>query len=348
MKKAIFFYCIFFYKFLYASEYTPDIKALLPDRETPVLDFEPLAGGMSNNIIRFKTPDKTFVFRYPKTKSAPSRFERILAISQKAARLKLSPEVHGVNNEKQHVLMEHIEETSWPLYTENPQPYHSTMNVLRKYHDAMRPEALQSNPQSFAPFAGTLAGTEKLTLNPEMPEQLHRAYDVVRKYHDETKPWLQENATWYHGDFKLGNVLLAPPSTPCGPLTPWLIDFDSANIGHPYFDVVKFSQKLPEESRLALLQAYLRREATNEERKHFKITDNARRMVVANIRLQAALDAVRRARPDQKLLSKTEMHQLLESTQALPTQSTYSLDDPNPEHQQLAAAYALHEFLRNS
>ena len=67
-------------------------------------------------------------------------------------------------------------------------------------------------------------------------------------------PWLSTRKVMCHGDFHKENVLLK--SCEDG-LQPWLIDFDSAEVGHPFFDVFKFSLRLKPEQRNALLQTYL-------------------------------------------------------------------------------------------
>lgn len=254
------------------------------------------------------------------------------------------PHIYNANDEHQQMLMSYIPNVVWPSYEENEQPYVATMHRLKLFHNGMRSAALKNNPTMFQPFAAILDREKYFIDNPEMPHQLKVAFDRIKISYQRMVSWLKKHATIYHGDLKKKNVLIEQKEDQ---LHPWLIDFEYAAVGHPYFDVVKFSQKLPAQQRVALFQAYVGHVPTAQETMHFTILDNALRMLIALIRFDLALK-VQASAENPALLSKKEMEDLLNSPEALPSQATILLSDPDPKRQQLAAVYALDDFLRNS
>lgn len=339
---------IFLFSYVFLSAQNPNnqiIQRLLPEHDSCIVEYQKLPGGLSNDITLYKTSlGNAYIFRQAKKLDDKGHFNNIVALAKKAALLHMAPEIYGADDGRQCMLMAYIENVPWPSFEDNEQPYRAAMVLLRAFHDAMRADALKDKPTEFEPFVSNIKKTEHLLTRPNMPQHVQLACHRMKTMYEYTKSWLEKQATLYEGDCKKGNVLLEQRESE---LHPWLIDFDSMNIGHPYFDVVKFSFRLPPEQRLLLFEMYLDRQPTQEERVHFAILDSALRLLIALIRFDVAL-TVHAFDESPELLTKKQMEELLDSPQALPSQSTILLRDPDPKIQQLAALYALHDFLRCS
>lgn len=307
---------------------------------------EHVASGLTNIAVKCTTTSgNVYIFRYAQHPGANHHFYQSYTVAHKAAQLHCAPRIIAVDNVHKCMLMEYIDSAPWPLYENNPQPYKATMKMLRQFHDNMR---LITNtiPGSklYAPFSAIRGKEKQLLSNPLMPHQLKKAFDIIRTYIKRSEGWLEKNGTTYHGDLKNKNVVLERRE---GELHPLLIDFDYSAMGHPYFDVVKFSQKLEHVQRMELFNVYLGKVPTTVEKEQFLLMDNTLRMLIALIRFQDFLRA-HENNPSAPVLTKKEMEDLLDSSAPLPSQATILISDPNPKQQQLAAVYALHEFLRGN
>jgi aminoglycoside phosphotransferase (APT) family kinase protein len=324
------------------------IKDLLPASDNTIIECIAFKSGKTNNTALCTTKSGTqYIFRYPKKYDALSNFNEALAVTQKASELYLTPVLYNYNKNTQEILMAYIQSSAWPSYEEDRQPYISTMRLLRQFHGAMRfhySKTIQ-HQKVYHPFKGILRNLQALMLNPEMPKHIKTAFNTIELFEKKMNPWLKHNATICHGDFHRGNVLLENLGTE---LAPWIIDFDSLHLGHPYFDVVKFSCKLDPSQRKTLFQDYLKSQTlTKEQINHFDIMDNTLCMIVVIIRFNTAAQTLKSTQVED-ILSKKDMEELLESSDQLPSQSTIRADDPDPKKQQLAAIYALREFLRKT
>lgn len=330
---------------IYACEHSETVQKLLPTANEYVVACHAIIGGQSSNVFLCQSStDKWYIFRYYKNIILRDDFERVLTIAQKAADLQIHPKLYGFNIEQQQTLMDYIEMSQWPSYIKNSQPYHAAMQTLRVLHDALRSEIVYECPNIPAPFLSVYLNEPILMSNPDMPKQLGLAFDIVKQWNERVAPWLATHATICHGDFTRSNVLLQKDGMV---YRPWVIDFDSAAIGHPYFDVVKFLKKLTSSQRMDLFESYLGHAPTDEEISQFNIIDNVMRMVVVIIRFKLAF-AIQKAGNYEECLSQKDMEALLDSANPLPSHSTIPLHDTSLKMQQLAAVYALHEFLRFS
>jgi len=236
------------------------------------------------------------------------------------------------------MLIEYIESVPWPSYEENPIPYKKTMEILKVFHKKMPCETLLLQPSVYAPFEHILHLGGKLEKQGLVPTQFSLALKKTKKIFEELKPWLKNNATLCHGDFCKQNVLLSQD------LDPILIDFDSASIGDPLFDVVKFSLSLLPEQRLELFETYLgNRPPSIEELRHFELIDLTLLMLIATIRFNFAQN-----QSLEGTLSQTEMDLILTSNKVLPSFLEISFEDASAKARQLGALYALSEFLRKT
>ncbi|MFI5333272.1 MAG: phosphotransferase, partial [Candidatus Babeliales bacterium] len=209
-------------------------QELLPITDRCIVECEHLPGGLSHNIIKYKTSlGNYYIFRQGKKRGNKDRFNRVVSIAQQVAKLQLAPYIYNFNDTHQQILMSYIPNVAWPSYEENEQPYGATMHMLRKFHDGLRSEVLKSNPTTYQPFSAILDREKYFIDDPNLPHQFKVAFDRVKISYEKVQPWLKTNATIYHGDLKKKNVLLEQKDDQ---LRPWLIDFEYAAVGHPYFD----------------------------------------------------------------------------------------------------------------
>lgn len=340
----IFFLLMIYASIGYACEYADAVQKLLPSYEYVTI-CEYLPGGQSNNVVLCKTQlDHWYVFRYYKNLKTKEDFIRVLNITQKAADLSIHPRIIGSNDDLQQVLMDYIPGSLWPTYERNKQPYKAAMTILRMLHDALPASAINDYPRAAAPFLSVILNAEILHDQPGLPRQLWQAFKIVNQFHESMLPWLDKHAVLCHGDFKRSNVLLQRNRVS---YHPWIIDFDSAAIGHPYYDVVKFSRKLTPAQRTELFEEYLGHAPTAVETLHFNIIDSVVRMVIAIIRFKLVI-ALQKLNPVEESFSQEELEALLDIPDPLPLQATVPLKDACIKEQQLGAVYALHEFLQCS
>lgn len=317
------------------------IKSILPKGESP-LKIEKVEGGFSNNLWRVDTETRVYIFRSPKMRDTPSRFMQLLQVSKYAFEHGISPQIVGENVQDQQMLLEYIDHSPWPSYEENPAPYKATMKVLRCFHEKMQPFAYKVSDVAPAPFALIFNEGDKLAKTVDMPTHFSVALKKVEQIFDRLKPWLKNHATLCHGDFHKGNVLLSKTKG----LAPMLIDFDSMSMGDPLFDVVKFSISLPQKYRFEMFNEYLGgRLPTTQEQAHFELMDLALLMVIASVRFKSAQNA---QGDPQERLNKTEIEEMLNSEEPLPSFLKMPFGDTSPKARQKGATYALGEFLKRT
>ncbi len=304
----------------------------LPYLKNPV-KIEALEGGFTNAIYRIDTKHASFIHRTPKEKGDEAKFRKVLELTKKAAAFSLGPKVFGESVPHQEMLLEYIESAPWPTYEIDPQPFEKTMEYLQAYHKRVK----EPKTNRFAPFNWIIDESDRLV---DMPDEFYAAVLKIKAMQERLRPWLEEHATLCHGDFHKGNVLLKKQRK-C--FRPYLIDFDSNAIGHPYIDVVKFSVALPQNARMKLFSCYLgKRKPTKEEVQHFEFLDLALLMVITIVRFRSA----QKADPILKRLSKEEMEKMLRSKEKLPSFLSINFKDTSPEARQKGALYALAEFMQ--
>lgn len=212
------------------------------------------------------------------------------------------------------------------------------MLLLKTFHEKMPSSRRIDREAIYAPFSYIFYVGKQLEKKEGMPRHFSIALRQTEKFLEELTPWLKDHATLCHGDFCKSNVLLSPN------LIPLLIDFDSVSIGHPVFDVVKFSLSLLPNQRLELFQTYLENPNPSlEDLRHFEIMDLSLLMLVAILRFDEA-----RHGPPQEQWTKAELENLLDSKDPLPSFRSVDFLDTSSKARQLGAAYALAEFLKRS
>lgn len=324
--------------FLQSSNPGPSLEQTIHKMLTTPKDIqkiEKMEGGFSNDIWQVYTEDKKYILREKSRKVKTASFIKDLEIAKKASFHGVGPEVIGVNIRKQQMLIEYIDNISWPTYEENSKPYKDTMQALRTFHEKMPSATPLHKTALYTPFEYILRVGQRLEKAGKVPKQYSFALKMIKELFKELKPWLKKNATLCHGDFCKQNVLLSPS------LTPTLIDFDSSSIGDPFFDLVKFSLSLLPHQRQELFQEYLGSNSPSlEQQRHFQIADLTLLMLISTIRFNFAENGEMN-----DILSKQDMELLLESSSTLPSFFEIPFEDTSPKARQLGALYALAEFL---
>ncbi len=313
------------------------LQRLLPRGES-LQKIEPLKGGFANYIWEVFTEKHHYILREKRKKVTHCSFMRDLHIAQKAFQYHMGPQVLGANTQRQQILLEYIKHSSWPFYKKNFQPYQETMKLLRSFHDQMPIQTHINKQTIFAPFYSLFTMRNMLQeSSAEIPSQYFLAAKKMEEVFQKIHPWLQKHARLCHGDFCRANVLLSEQ------LSPTLIDFDSAFLGDPFFDIIKFSAALPLDKRLELFKSYLGdQEPTLEQLCHFKLMDLTFLMVVATLRFESA----QTLNGPEERLSKQAMEEILNKQENLPSWTEVPFGMNSPQLKQTAALYALAEFLR--
>lgn len=280
-----------------------------------------LSGGCENNLY---LSGKT-VLRTPKKMRPPADFEKSLSISQQASDRGIGPLLQSFEKEKQEMCMQYIDHTEWPVYKENPAPYHATMKALRIFHDTV---TIDTQSKAYSPFDFIFSYFNSFDQK-KLPQQFIEAINKMQRIYERLKPWLKKNAVLCHGDFHKGNVLIEKTTQKA-----FLIDFDCAALGHPFFDIAKFSLALSKDERLHLLQSYLGKKPTRTQLRHFAFLHLATLMVIAVNRYRWGQNGKLQKDDMEKLFHKKDNPSFLQ----------VSFKDPSDEGKQRAAVFALQEF----
>lgn len=319
-----------------------EIEQLIPQSEK-IKQIESFKGGYANNVAKVVTDKGAYLFRSDRVKRDADQFAKMTAIATLASQKGLAPEVVAINFGKQQLLLRYIEHEPWPLFEENPQPYYETMHALRQFHEEVSPSFQMDEENGYFPFSFIRVKGKELLQTTPLPSCFEEALDRMEGLYSLQHPWLKKHAVLCHGDFHKWNVLLAREGEN---LKPYLIDFDTFIVGDPLLDVAKFSLRLPQEAREALLSAYLGIPSLSESEKgHFERTDCSLLMVVAITRFDAAKPVDGDTRPR---MSQSEMDELIDSTDPLPSFLSVPYNDSSPVAKQRGALYALAEFLCRS
>jgi aminoglycoside phosphotransferase (APT) family kinase protein len=336
---ALLFMGAFFFhdEYLLSSPKTVEncIQKMLPKEES-LVSIEPLQGGFMNTIWQVYTSKGRYILREKAGKVSASAFLKDIEMAKKASEYGIGPEVIGINVRRQQILLEYIEHVEWPKFTKNSEPYKKAMLALKIFHEKMPASRRFDKSDSYAPFS-YIFYKGKL-MKEKLPMEFSLALEKLEAILEELTPWLKEHAVLCHGDFCKANVLLSKD------LSPHLIDFDSASIGDPLLDVVKFSLNLSKEARLELFRTYLGISSLSEkEIRHFEMMDLSILMLITTCRF----DAAQKLSSEEKL-STFEMERILRSKEPLPSFREVSFKINSAKTKQLAALFALSEFLKRS
>ncbi|MCH9614001.1 MAG: hypothetical protein SP1CHLAM54_10100 [Chlamydiia bacterium] len=253
-----------------------------------------------------------YVLRTPKCKTqfSDKQFKEMAELSVLIGDEGIGPTVYSVDLDTQTLKLEYIDARPFPTYEEDQKAYHDSVRLLKRFH-AIAPFHEYSSPKPFS---------LEVPKSP-LPKHFFEAMEKTKRLYLKVLPYIEAHGVLCHGDFHTRNVLLGKE--------PKLIDFDYTCYGHPFYDLAKFSIRLPKPDRLSLLKTYLGHIPTSEERIQFECIETALLMNIAINRFKC---------PGEMTIE--EMETLLDSG---PLPSCITLEVK--ESPQRGALYALSSFL---
>jgi thiamine kinase-like enzyme len=262
-----------------------------------------------------------------------------LKVSQCAASLQVSPQLISSDMTRKQMMFQYISCKEWPSFEENSKPYFEAMRLLKVFHDKAKKLIQNDKPVTVSPFSYIIErGKTMMKETPSLPKQFSQIVERVQVIFDSSVEVLKNTATFCHGDFHKDNALYDGKRV-------FLIDWETTSWGDPIIDVVKFSLRLKAEDRMKLYEEYLGHSPTPQEKAHFQLIDIAFLAVVVIVRMGLAYS---QKVLSSELLSQSEMEQILQSTDKLPSFLAVSFADSSPKSRQKGALYALAEFLRRT
>jgi thiamine kinase-like enzyme len=301
---------------------------LLPKLEA--FTATPITKGFASTVFHIKTEsDLQFIYRQTDGSTKKS-FEKEIKISKIVAKLNLGPAVCHHSCKLRAMLLEYIPNKPWPKYSEDKKPFHAAIQALRQIHDKI--PTTEYKMQSYEPFASVKRVFRCISNSNQIPNKLITIIKKVKIIGQQLKPWLNQNAVMLHGDLHPGNILVGKKIS--------FIDWTSAKIGHPFYDLVKFSIKLKAKERLSLLNTYLQKEASSLEIKHFHLINLVYLVSFATYCFRTAIKS------KEDVYTKEELKNLLKTP--LPTFASINFFDRGAKNLQYGALCALKEFEENA
>lgn len=239
--------------------------------QNPLTGITDIVAGKNNTATLCNAGTQKFILRSPRRGLYDAEdFEDTVVIHKHAANLGISPKIRSFDHNSQSILMDYVEAILWPSYNYTygrPEVYHEAIKLLKKFHTDT-PVRLLRHPFITWPFTWILQHESRHHFS----DRLQYKITELAKAEEKMRPWLIDNAVVCHGDFSTDNVLLESNNQT---IRPWIIDFDTAALGHPFFDIAKFATGLEPYKRQNLLRTYLNREPTDQELEHLKIMNEA-------------------------------------------------------------------------
>lgn len=292
--------------------------------------------GFTNSITLVEERGGKVILRQSDERVPHRHFARIVKWYQKATDAKITPSLLCCDFSHQILKIQYQEHESWPTYVDCPQVYEETMLVLKKWHHLF---PLPRKIRRLQPFTLLEKQYEDLQKIARLPSQLQNIFEELRKIMKKIFEEGKNYAVICHGDFHKGNVLLVREHDTLKPL---LIDFDDTGVGHPFYDIAKFTLMLSEEQQMHLLEVYLGKKPTSLEKAHFEIMNACVLLSVSFNRLKKAAE-----RPmDDIGYSLEEMEDLLAHPQLIPSLDAIPFGDERKKARQLGALSALAGLLK--
>ena len=295
----------------------------------------PMRAGHGSQVKHLvSTEGSEYVLRHV-PKSTEKSFHRELAIIRKVADLGYGPSLVYNDVAERAMMLDFVDHSTWPDYSVNARPYQQTMAALQKIHRVLpvpSPKGAEKS-NSYVPFSLISAHLCSLIGRVDwLPDHLAVAITELKAIEQALLPWLKKHAVMCHGDLHKDNVLWTGSRVS-------LIDWTTACVGHPFYDVAKFSLGLEPESLQELLHGYLGHKPTAEEELHFAYMDLALLMVVVVNRFEHVANAQKGP-----LYTKQELEGYIEG-KPLPSFLNINYADHSGKARQMGAICALQEFL---
>lgn len=217
---------------------------------TEELVLFPLDGGLTCSTYQFTHENITYVLKFLNRTTELSTLLREMWIFQLASEYDVAPKIVHFDLEERAILMHFAPGT--PLDLDDVTSARQALLKLKLMHNSLPNQ----------PFAAIKERGAKILENKiDLASQLTHALEIVAEI--EKLVNLQGiGPTLCHSDFHTGNILTDGNEA-------WLIDWSSANFGHPYYDIAKLTYKLDFEPAKAYLRTYLERDPNEKEKALF-------------------------------------------------------------------------------
>ncbi|MCH9621279.1 MAG: hypothetical protein S4CHLAM20_06980 [Chlamydiia bacterium] len=223
-----------------------------------------------------------------------------VAITDLMANHKLGPRRLDKDLGEKAMLLDYVEHTPLKVGSEDPGQYKEVMKTLKQAHAVLD---LSSGTTSLAPFTVMNEYTNQVGIQDWVPQAFYDTIKQVNDLFDKFQFLLAKDAVVCHGDFTPYNFLYGVDGRVK------LIDWTEMVEGHPFFDVTKFTIRLPRAERLRLLNDYLGRKATEEEVQIHDLVDLSLLMLIVANRYCLAVQEI--AKGDNDVLSQEELNAIL-------------------------------------
>ncbi len=313
----------------------------------------PCLNGGWHNSIRLemdRESGQSYVVRTQKERVDSIKFSRMVEAALIAADSDTGPRVFKVDEESQTLWMDYIPSRSWENDAVSPLACHEALRQLRRFHSYSRDTACHWYTDICIPYTDIFSRAQAMEDRCALPHQFKLAIDRLGSMLMESHEWLEVHSCLCHGDFHRGNALITGSLKSPEVL---LIDFDDADWGHPYADVIKFLLPLERSRWPELFASYLGKQSgepmLDEDLEQFHNMYLATLLIVATHRLEYAFERAKDG--GEEILGKAEMEGFLDDLMLQehpPSFLDIPYDDDTPQARQRGALYALHEFLVRS
>ena len=223
--------------------------------------IKPLTGGYSATSIRIDFPNKSYVLRIIKESESPCRVNTELYAMKEAAQIGVAPPIHWISDDGHSILMDYVPGGTLTIeYSKKPEIIANIASLMRKVH------SLPKNPFNAPTFKEHM---EKFYLEHSKGsnnlEIWGAAISIIREGSLELGK-LDSPSVNTHGDLSPRNILVASQ-------TLYFIDWSEEMYTEPFHDLGYFSILMDYSSceDELLLNSYLLRQATTNEKKRFLI-----------------------------------------------------------------------------
>jgi len=231
-----------------------------------------LYGGITSPIYKVQYLDEDYVFRFSPSWQSLSRFWKESYISQWMYEKGLSPRVHHVSEKSRAMILEYVPSlrSSSIRRSMNDEGlyYEELGKLIKEMHDSL----------SLEPFHFIFSTIDWIETEPfPHPQALFVAKNWIEEIEEHF--WKAVTPAFCHNDLHLGNILCHHETDEM-----LLIDWTSATMGDPFFDLAKVTYFLKDKEKL--LFYYLGRSPTTRELAHFNLSIALFEMVIAVNQMQ--------------------------------------------------------------
>lgn len=273
---------------------------------------------------------------HKKRYSSGQRAALYARIVQAAGILKVGPKIFIEDYQRGEFLFDYITICEWPSFNEDSMPYYQTMQALKKFHQRITGKVVvPSHVQGkFNPWTGLIKRAVSLwQKEKQLPAHFYTMIVKLKLIFLSVQNWLELNATFCHCNFERQNVLFDGKQV-------YVVGWKDFGWGHPFFDVVRFSQGLEEGDAIKIFENYLGHPPNDREIAHFYLIHLTLLASVVVTRFGEAYQS-RTA----NLIHKMEAEDLLNAKE-LPSHTTVAL--VSEKTKQKCGIFALSEFLRRT